>query len=71
MKTCRKTAISRRKFLKGAATLGVTALTQHLLDGVKPPKQAVAAPEAPRLSATPSQAQDFDHHVYVPLDIFI
>lgn len=67
MKTCRKTAISRRKFLKGAATLGVTALTQHLLDGVKPPKQAVAAPEAPRLSATPSQAQDFDHHVYVPL----
>ena len=63
----RKT-VNRRKFLKGAVTLGVTALTQHLLDGMVPPVQAAGAskiPEPPVVSGE-AAADDFSSQVYLP-----
>ena len=63
----RKT-VNRRKFLKGSVTLGVTALTQHLLGGVAPPVQASDAsktPEPPVVSDG-AAADDFSSQVYLP-----
>jgi len=59
---------SRREFLKGSATLGVTALIQCLLDGDAPLAQAADVRETPELPAMPdcADADDLDHHVYLP-----
>ena len=58
----------RREFLKGTATLGVTALAQRLLGGVAPLTQAAGAgktPEPPAVSGR-VEADDLDHHIYLP-----
>jgi hypothetical protein len=52
--------INRRQLLKGAATLGITALTQRFLRNAASPAQAAGA------SKMPVVADDLDHHVYLP-----
>jgi hypothetical protein len=62
-----KKIIGRRELLKGAAMLGFTALAQRLWQSPAPPAQAAAAAGAPEPLTTPDQAEDLDHHVYLPL----
>jgi len=64
---CRK-IVSRRKFLKDAAALGVTALTQCLLGGMATSAQAAEGGEISKPPAVPDKvtADDLDHHLYLP-----
>ena len=64
----RKPTANRRQFLKGAATVGITALAQYLLGNQAMRAQAAgtkATPEPPGTpSATPAEGLDF--YVYLP-----
>ncbi len=64
----RRKTVSRRKFLKGSVTLGITALTQHILGGMAPLAQAADARETPAPPAVPGVAasDDLDHYIYFP-----
>ena len=60
----RKKNVSRRRFLKGSATLGVTALARRLLGGGAVPVGAAGvevAPEPPNVTNTVAPA-DLDYH---------
>jgi len=64
----RRKAVSRRRFLKGAGTLGATALIQRLLEGVDPLAQAAGARESLEPPVVPGEAtaDDLDHLIYLP-----
>jgi len=65
----RRKTINRRKFLKGSAALGITAITQHMLGDMISPAQAAGMNGDPETTIVPEKAaaDALDHHVYLPL----
>lgn len=66
-------AVNRRRFLKGTAAIGATALARHLLGDRLPPTRAAGAELAseppPPSPPTETATDDLDQHVYLPLVI--
>ena len=64
----RKPTANRRQFLKGAATVGITALAQYLLGSQTMRAQAAGTKATPEPPGTPSGtlAEGLDFYVYLP-----
>ena len=64
----RKKTISRRRFLKGSAAVGATALAQHLLGGGSAPAHVAEAATAfkPPLVSGGGTTGDLDRFIYLP-----
>jgi len=64
----RKPTANRRQFLKGAATVGITALAQYLLGSQTMRAQAAGTKATPEPPGAPDGApvDDLDFYVYLP-----